>query len=270
MKKAMVWLLITGLVLLTACSSSDTEKDAYGEKASDPASQVTVKLDFVSEKPESNKKEPLVITAYDVDGNRITDYQDIHVDKLHLIVISRDLSVFQHVHPMLNDQGEFMIDLEFPKGGDYQLISTLSPEKMKDAKIVDKKWVTVEGEYVESPAPVPDEELTNVFEGKQVTLAFDELVAGHEVNMTYEVLHADSQKPVTDLESYIGSMSHVVMMSENSEHYIHVHPIDDTVTGPTLEFRPIFPEAGIYKIWGEIKHDGQVIVLLFTVQVNDA
>lgn len=288
MKRMLALLMVALVTILGACSAENEEQNASevqnekentdqnSEKQNEKENKkqnaskeqnVKVKLDFASETPESNKDEPLVITANDADGKRITDFDDIHVDKLHLVVVSRDLSVFQHLHPMLNENGEFMIDVQFPKGGDYQLISTLSPKKMKNANIVDRKWVKVKGDNPKAPAPVPDAELTKVFEGKEVTLDFDKLVAGKEVEMSYTVRDAESKDPITDLESYIGSMAHVVMMSEDSEHYIHVHPVDDTMTGPTLTFNPVFPEPGTYKIWGEIKHEGKVIVMTFVVDV---
>ncbi|MFG1711365.1 hypothetical protein ACFLIM_50285, partial [Nonomuraea sp. M3C6] len=45
------------------------------------------------------------------DGKPVTDYQVEHDKKLHFIVVSRDLSSFQHVHPEMTPEGVWSVEL---------------------------------------------------------------------------------------------------------------------------------------------------------------
>jgi hypothetical protein len=39
--------------------------------------------------------------------------------------------------------------------------------------------------------------------------------------------------------------------------------------GPKVTFMTIFPEKGIYKIWGQFQHDGKVFTVPFVVKVAE-
>src|SRR5262249_52911328 len=50
-----------------------------------------------------------------------------HEHLLHLIVVSADLSFFDHVHPVLQPDGSFVLDYEFPGPGRYLLFADVTP-----------------------------------------------------------------------------------------------------------------------------------------------
>src|SRR6188472_1863017 len=45
-------------------------------------------------------------------GAAVTAYRNEHDKDLHLIAVRRDLSHFQHVHPVLDDQGTWSVPLD--------------------------------------------------------------------------------------------------------------------------------------------------------------
>ncbi|WP_166242991.1 hypothetical protein [Paenibacillus turpanensis] len=258
--------------------SASEQAKAKASEASNKSSQtqydendVSLKISFDHGTPQSKRDEHLTLVAYNGEGKRITEFEDVHVDKMHLIVISRDLSVFQHIHPHLKENGEFMITTRFPKGGDYQLISTFVPTGMGKGKpaIVNKQWVHVEGEAPTAPPIQPDKELTKVVDGKKISLSFNKRKAGETVQLTYRFEDAQTKKPIHDLEFYIGSKGHVVIMSEDSTSYIHTHPNDEASTGPELEFDANFPKSGKYKIWAEFQREGKVFLVSFIVNIPE-
>ena len=67
-----------------------------------------------------------------------------HEKLLHLIIVSKDLSYFNHVHPEYKGKGVFEIENEFPAGGEYRMVADFKPT---DGNSMSKmEWVMVEGE----------------------------------------------------------------------------------------------------------------------------
>jgi len=59
-----------------------------------------------------------------------------------------------------------------------------------------------------------------------------------------------------------------VILSRDADHYLHVHPLDEASSGPDAQFVTSFPKPGIYKIWGQFQHRGEVFTVPFVVQVE--
>jgi len=61
------------------------------------------------------------------DGAAVTDYTVEHDKQLHLIVVRRDLSNFQHVHPVLAADGTWTVPLTLPVAGVYRVFADFAP-----------------------------------------------------------------------------------------------------------------------------------------------
>ena len=85
---------------------------------------------------------------------------------------------------------------------------------------------------------------------------------------------ADRGQPVTDLEPYMGAMGHCAIISQDTGMFLHCHPEQlyppkpDGRGGPDLAFHTEFPAPGLYKIWGQFRRGGRVIVAPFVVRVD--
>ncbi len=214
----------------------------------------------------SNKEEDLRIQILDKDGKAIENYKINHEKKMHLIVVSKDLSVFQHLHPRYTENGIFTVKTNFPTGGDYKLIADFIPEG--GGAMTKTQWVNVSGDNAPKKAIQPDTNLTKVVEGKEVSLSFDKLESGQDVTMTWSFKDASTKQPINNLEQYLGAVGHVVILSADGEKYIHNHPLEEKATGPDAKFGTSFPQSGIYKVWGEFKHQGKVFTVPFVVEVK--
>lgn len=128
-------------------------------------------------------------------------------------------------------------------------------------------WLQVKGAPLPAAPVKPDGERVKTVDGLRVTLDFDRLAAGQELMLTYTIEDAETGAPVTDLQPYLGAVGHVVILSEDAEQYLHVHPMDEKGSGPKAEFMTTFPHAGIYKIWGQFQRDERVITVPFVVNV---
>ena len=60
---------------------------------------------------------PLRLKILGPDGAPVTGYQTEHDKDLHLIVVRRDLSHFQHVHPVLDAEGTWTVPLDLAATG---------------------------------------------------------------------------------------------------------------------------------------------------------
>ncbi|HZG74860.1 MAG TPA: hypothetical protein VEZ72_03290, partial [Paenibacillus sp.] len=73
---------------------------------------------------------------------------------------------------------------------------------------------------------------------------------------------------IADLEPYLGAIGHVVVLSEDGERYVHVHAEADQGSGPDAMFETTFQKAGLYKIWGQFQHRGDVFTVSYVVEVQ--
>jgi len=201
----------------------------------------------------------------DKDGKPIEQFDINHEKKLHLIVVSKDLSFFEHVHPQYMGQGVFQIEMQFPAGGDYKLFADFIPTGA--AATTQSEWVSVSGSPVESVPIVPEQAWSSVVDGKLITLETTPLVDGESATLSYTIRDGQTEEPITDLQPYLGAVGHVVILDEQAERYLHVHPMDEQSSGPEAKFMTTFPEHGIYKVWAQFQHHDRVFTVPFVVNV---
>jgi len=201
----------------------------------------------------------------DKDGKPVEKFDINHEKKLHLIVVSKDLSFFEHVHPEYMGKGVFQIEMQFPAGGDYKLFADFIPTG--GAATTQSEWVSVGGSPVNHVPIVPEQAWSIVVDGKRITLETTPLVAGEEVALSYTIHDSQKEEPITDLQPYLGAVGHVVILDEEAERYLHVHPMDEKSSGPEAKFMTTFPDRGIYKVWAQFQHHDRVFTVPFVVKV---
>ena len=86
------------------------------------------------------------------DGKPVTDYTEAHEKDLHLIVVRRDLSRFQHVHPTLRRDGVWSVDLDLTRAGSYRAYADFVPAEL-GRNVVLGTDLDVAGDY--RPVPLP-------------------------------------------------------------------------------------------------------------------
>ena len=86
-------------------------------------------------------------------------------------------------------------------------------------------------------------------------------------------------QPVTDLEPYLGAAAHVIVVAASDGEFAHTHgeagshahaeaEVPTGNFGPQVSFSQTFAQPGIYKVWGQFSHGGQVITAPFVVEVK--
>lgn len=203
------------------------------------------------------------------------DLAVVHTKLLHLIVVSQDLTVFDHVHPIQQPDGSFTLDYEFPRNGDFLLFADVTPIGKRSQ--VFRFPVSIGAGHDELAKLTPSPAGATLIQ-QDPSIVADLITsprstaAGIESYLTFR-LSADAQ-PVTDLEPYLGAMGHCVVISEDGTRYLHCHPEqlwtpkESSRGGPTITFHTIFPAPGRYKIWGQFQRRGKVIVATSVIEVG--
>jgi hypothetical protein len=215
-----------------------------------------------------------------VRGQTLRDLALVHEHLMHLIVVSSDLTYFDHVHPDIQPDGSLTLAYTFPKAGNYLLFSDITPAGERNqvfrlpvtvqSQPSDAQLLTDLPNLIPSPAAakqVGDGSMTAelVFQPRTPT-------AGLHTNFVFRL--TKDGRPMNDLEPYIGAMGHCVIISADTGTYLHCHPEQlQTPTpadrgGPDISFHTIFPKPGRYKIWGQFKRGDSVFIADFVVDVK--
>ncbi|MDN3017387.1 hypothetical protein PH210_14400 [Paenibacillus sp. BSR1-1] len=268
MRYYMIGFCLLTMILLSACNSLKVPKSTMDHQMSaTPTEVVPTNSEWkVSSPPKANEDFPVSILIMDKANKPIQSFDTVHEKKMHLFLVSKDLSYFSHIHPEYKGNGEFFFKTAFPVGGDYKLISEFTPKGGGDPS-VESHWLQVEGAPAKEVPLVADKKLTKLVEDKKVSLSFENLTAGKTSHITFTIRDAQSNKPIKNLEPFLGAMGHAVAINRDAEKYLHIHPMTIEGNGPKVTFMTLFPEKGIYKIWGQFQQNGKVFTVPFVVKV---
>jgi len=82
----------------------------------------------------------------------ITDFDELHERRMHLIVVRRDLTGFQHLHPRMSGDGTWGTSLTLPTGGVWRAFADFSTGGTAVTLGVD---MFAEGAFRPEPLPPP-------------------------------------------------------------------------------------------------------------------
>jgi hypothetical protein len=152
----------------------------------------------------------LAFTIMGPDGDPVTTFDELHERLMHLIVVRRDLTGFQHLHPEMSEDGTWRTDLVLPTGGALRAFADFATRGVQSTLGVD---VLVEGDF--RPEPLPEPTATAKVEGDVVFAAGD----GGQVRFTV----TREGKPI-EVEPYVGALGHLVALRWGDLAFLHVHP----------------------------------------------
>jgi hypothetical protein len=203
------------------------------------------------------------------DGGAVDYLAVVHEKLLHLLMVSDDLSWFAHEHPALQPDGSFTLRTRFPHGGAYTLFHDFTPARagMQVVPVA----LAVAGEAPSSVPLVPDAELAHTVDGCRI-----ELEAPSPIRSLYNLpLKAHVTRdgtPVADLEPYLGTFGHIIIIRADRQYFVHSHPLGAPAGtgargGPEVTFGVLFPAPGRYKAWVQLQRSGKVITAPFVFDV---
>ncbi len=206
----------------------------------------------------------LSLTITGPDGQPVTAYTPTHDKDLHLILVRRDLTGFQHLHPSRDDTGTWTVPVTLPTAGEYRVFADFAPGDSTTAITLGAD-LSVAGDY--SPRPLPAAQRTATVDGGYTVTLDGELVAGQESKLTLTV--SKDGQPVTDLQPYLAAYGHLVALRDGDLAYLHVHPDGEpgdgrTPAGPGITFYVSAPTEGDYGLFLDFRHQDTVRTASFT------
>jgi hypothetical protein len=190
------------------------------------------------------------------DGAPVTAFDDAHERQLHLIVVRRDGTGFQHLHPERDAAGTWQVPLRVPAGGVYRAIADFTPSGGPATTLGVDLFAPGDFQPVTHAAS-----RTSTVDGYVVTLDGD-LVPGTGSPLRLTVTRDGTPVPV---EPYLGAFGHLVALRGGDLAYLHVHPGNAAAAGPVVGFDAEVPSAGTYRMFFDFQVGGVVRTADFTV-----
>lgn len=282
-------MLMAAIVLVAFASRKETTD------ASPVPPPLVYHADFKTEPAiiNANESVDLQFTVRNEAGESVRFLERVHEQLLHLLVVSDDLQEFYHIHPELVTD-YFSIAQTFPHGGKYHLFADYTPPGGKNT--VEHFTIEVKGKPRPKVALTPDKDWTKTLDGLKVEMSSDrkEIKAKEDFLMTFKLADEKTNQPATDMQLYLGALSHIAVFSEDLSEFIHAHPLEEgeffdplqgaafhshnpedaakKMIGPSpseVKVPMIFPKAGIYKIYAQFKRNEEVIAVPFVVSVAE-
>lgn len=190
----------------------------------------------------------------------VTTFATVHDAQPHLIVVRRDLTLFQHLHPELHTDGRWSVDSTLQQAGFFRVIADFVVGAEALTLGVD---ITADGELrVREPAEPSQVARTGRYE---VAVAHEHLRVGQPAALSFSVHSGDHL--VEDLDPYLGAMGHLVALRRGDLAYLHVHPLAQERPG-VIAFHTAFPARGSYCLFLQFAHAGEVQTVEFETRVE--
>jgi hypothetical protein len=225
------------------------------------------------------------------------DFIPDHGHLMHLFVIRMPaMDHMWHLHPEMNDDGKFGLDLPDMPVGSYKLFADVVhrngfPETLvTDITLPEVHGRALSGDDADgSAAPIGSSERTlssPLPDGYRMVWVNDNtpLKARAATRFVFRVEDASS-KPATDMQLYMGMAGHAEFVSDDASVFAHVHP-DGSVPMAALmltnmptqhehgdvpavvSFPYGFPKPGRYRIFVQMQRNGHPETGVFDVRVG--
>ncbi|GAB3857545.1 hypothetical protein GCM10029963_55770 [Micromonospora andamanensis] len=193
----------------------------------------------------------------------VTRFAVVHDKPMHVIVVRRDLSGYQHLHPTMAEDGTWSVPLTLPSPGvwrAYADFTALADDGRQTATTLGVDLVAP-GDY--TPRDLPTASTTTTVDG--FTVDYQGVPQpGLTVPLSFRIAGADGGAPA--LERYLGAYGHLVALREGDLGYLHVHPEPELIDG-TIRFWLTTPGPGRYRLYLDFATGGAVRTAEFTVSV---
>lgn len=227
--------------------------------------------------PKAGEPVQLVFTIRDFFGHPVTKLDIVHTKPMHLMVVSRDLAEFDHIHPEPAPGNVLRVTHTFLHGGDYRLYADYTP--IGAANRIEPFDVTVSGAPRAKIPLVPTTTWNTTLDGLKFVMTTDRpLHTGEDIGFNVVVSDAKTGAQVHNLKPYLGAWAHIAIISEDNQEFLHVHPIEDAVQpaatyhgGPSpteIRMQTGFRKPGIYKMWIQVQRENKVIAAPFIYTVS--
>ena len=209
---------------------------------------------------------PFTFRVIGKDGKPVKAYDSLHDKELHLIVVRRDLTGYQHLHPTRAASGTLERAPRRFVGWGLQGFRQLPAGRAAHADADDSRRRSDGIRPLQCRRTNHKPAVTSTVDGYRADLSGKVIVGGSK--LTFRVTRPG--KPV-DLQPYLGAFGHLVAMRVGDLPYLHVHP--EGTPGhehhPPADGKIVFqapvPTPGQYRLFLDFKVADLVRTAEFTV-----
>ena len=215
-------------------------------------------------------------------GARVSAFNVDMQKRMHLIVVSDDLSEFMHLHPTLDSAGTFRITTTFPHPGFYHLYADAEPAGFGHAVFRFDVPIDVTRPATTSPrrfSPIVVATLGDYV----VRLSTDRVKARVDTPILISIMK--DGEPASDLHPYLGAYAHIVAIGTADLSYTHIHAMAmSSMAGVSMENAPSLPanaavpatmpvhirlpHPGLYKVWVQFNGGSRLYVAPFVISAS--
>lgn len=195
------------------------------------------------------------------DGRPVTDGYEVEAEReLHLIVVRRDGTGFQHLHPRRGPDGTWSTPLTLSAAGSHRALADFTIDGVRRTLGID---LQAPGTFTPTAVfAATDRARTDGFE---VQIVSGPVRTGRESVLRFRITR--DGRPVQALQPYLGARGHLVALRDGDLAYLHVHPDEHAAVGE-IPFVAEFPSAGRYRLFLQFQTGGQVHTAPMTVEVT--
>ncbi len=210
---------------------------------------------------------------------------------MHMTIVRYpDADLFWHMNPEKSGPSAFRFRFEPPMRGEYRVFGQVTRESgevltvTESFEVADGRVRSREATGVQSApfgATRLDELTADAGDGYRVRWVLPQsrsLVAGEFYPLTFELLDPDGA--VVETAPIEGEPGRLSIMRADAEVFAEIYPggttqVDNPIPGrgdesraqDQVQFPYGFPEAGMYRLWVQLNHDGQGRIAVFDVPV---
>jgi hypothetical protein len=224
----------------------------------------------------------LTFVFRDPAGGPIRFLEKVHQQPVHLVVVSKDLAEFDHIHPEPIPGDALSADYAFRHGGQYWLYANYTAPGAGPS--VARFAITVDG-APRAPVPPRPDDTPKTTDGVTVAFTAPRLTAGQDLPLAFTLTDAATVQPIADLHPWLGAWAHIMIVSGDHQNFIHAHPLENAgtendplqhthtapVPGPspsTIRTVTGFRTPGVYKLWFQFERRGKVVTTSWVLRVS--
>jgi hypothetical protein len=195
-------------------------------------------------------------------------FQTVHEQKLHVLVVDPSLSDYRHVHPEYLGNGEWRFSFLPRFDRPYRLWLDATP--VGGSQHYAMVTINQAGERVPAHKLLASRARMGDLEA---TLSFDTPPRAGEMAAARIDLSRDG-KPFAALEPVMGAYAHIVGIGEDWASIAHVHPLGagphapGDRGGPQLRFHLEPARPGYLALWAQLRVDGKDVFIPFGIEVQ--
>jgi hypothetical protein len=177
---------------------------------------------------------------------------------MHLIMVSNDVTGYAHLHPSLDDDGTWRVDLPPMEPGAHRLFADVVPSGGQQIVLTADLVVPGQGTAAALPEPVRTVRVDDLDVTLDLAKDGDDVVA---------VVDVDRAGVAVEPDPYLGARGHLVAIAVEDLGYLHVHPIEARPGTTGVRFVMSDPRPGRYRLFFDFSVDDQVRTAAFTINL---